>query len=121
MEEGSKVTYQQFVDNLEEGTVKSADLYSYGSTDLTYVMEDGQLRLVDRPGKASEDELLINALKGGEVAYTLHDEAYPTKDENDYNIGWISTLMFAIPLALVVVIVIQAIIIYRLSERKHTS
>ncbi len=114
----NKVTYKTFVNDLSSKEVEKADLYSYGSVDFTYLTTSGELRAVDIPSEASENDLLIDSLGSKDVPYISHNEPYP-HDDNDSSsyMMWSGSIIFIIPLLLIGIIFYQARVISKLSNK----
>ena len=117
MPELTLVKYQTFIDHLGSGEVSNVSIYNFApNVEITYSLGDAGYA-TQAPFGANQDTLLHRTLESKSIVYSLLDSKYDgpevSTDRNEY---W-SGVIFAVPLVLVLVVLIQAVVIKRLSAK----
>lgn len=120
-EDVKMLSYSTFIDYVEQGVVRSVNIYDFGMVQIEAVIEkDGQERtvVVEDPVGMQSDVLLHKFLKENAVDLAILKQEYTGDYEDDYGYGagggimlWSMFSIFLIPGALFVLILVLMIII----------
>ena len=112
------VKYQQFIDHLDTGLVSDVSIYDFSTeVEITYKFNDTDYATRGSFG-ANEDTLLHRTLETKSIDYTLLSEKYEGPGSSKSNLSeYTSLLIFTVPVLLVIVILVQASAIKRLTSK----
>lgn len=118
MQELTSVEYQSFIDHLETGLISDVSIYNFTSAvDITYKF-NGVGYATQGPWGASRDTLLHRTLDTKSIKFTLLDQEYDGPGLSSHKFSEYSSLVFlVVPVLLIVVILVQAQTIRKLTNK----
>ena len=121
------LSYSTFIDYVEEGVVRSVNIYNIGEVEIEAVIEkDGQEQtvLVKDPTGMKGDLLLHKFLKENGVVLAIlsqdYSGDYPDRGRMEREMLWITVVMLLIPGALIVSILVLLIVILLRVQSIHS-
>jgi len=122
----TSLNYRSFHDKITAGEISEFTIYKSYESDVDAIAKDksGKAYIVDRPYQYEDDEILIDFLKTKGIELTILDEAYqgelPDNAKRISRMMWMGSLLYLIPIALIVAIVLMAKAISRQSKTIQT-
>ena len=116
------VNQTTFFNHLDgEQSIDNVTLYAdYGKIEFSYV-HDGNNYLVTRGHSINEDPMLIKVLESKNVEYIVMGNKYEGPEEywGSENYEYMGIVFVAVPVLMLIAIVVQALIIRKLTNRKE--
>jgi len=114
-----KLSYQNFVDDVQAGRVKSIEVSSgpgFRGIQVTALKDDREVAyVVDRPYRPSEDPIFVDFLKKNQVQYKFVEEDPIDRSLFPF-IGIFGLLIYGVPVSMLVLLIIVMIRIRRVHD-----